>query len=324
MNLNRQKMKGSINLLAVTGILVAAVGGPYLYIDHQADLRANETMISLVDEAKSQGATLSYASVDASPITQSIKITDFVITGNEQEPDIRLGTVVLKGFSWQDLNNESNDLPTKMSINIKQGELAITKSMLTANPDLQSLVSIFGDTLSFSSHVSYKFDLDNNTLKIALDQSLEQNFSFKSDLTLGNIAWLRDIQAQQTKAPNDLMNKAMQSTLNNLSLSYENKGFIEKIRTVASDKTGQTKEQLVEQSITQLQQLQEISASQWGAVFSPLIDEMIKFTRKPEQLKLTIDPKQAITGQDFMMAFMGGESGLIHLLENAQINLKAN
>lgn len=324
MSHNRTKMKGSISLTAITGLLAIAFGGSYFYLDHQADLKASETMTSLVDDARSQGVALSYQTVDASPITQSVEITDLAITGHEQEPDIHLGTVVLKGLTWQDLNNKTNDLPTEMSINIKQGEFIIKKSIINDDSDLQTLVDIFGDTLSFSSYVAYKFDFKNNILHITLNHSVDEGFVFDADITLGDIAWLSDLKTDQTQQANDLMYKAMESTLNNLSLSYKNLGFIEKVRAVAIEKTGKTNEQLAEQSITQLEQLKVISSNNWGPLFTPLIDEMIKFTREPKQLKLDINPQTPLTGDGFMMAFMGGESGLIQLLKNVQISLKAN
>lgn len=324
MSHNRIKMKGSISLAAMSALITFVIAGSYFYIDYQADSKASQAMVSIVDNARTQGVALSYRTVDASPITQSVEIIDLAITGHEQEPDIHLGSVVLKGLSWQDLNNQTNDLPTEMSIDIKQGEFIIKKSIINDDSDLQSLVDIFGDTLSFSSYVAYKFDFKNSLLHVTLNQSVDDSFVFDAKITLGDIAWLSDLKTDQTQQANDLMYKAIESTLNNLSLSYKNLGFIEKVRAVAIKKTGKTNEQLAEQSITQLEQLKVISANNWGPLFTPLIDEMIKFTREPRTLKLDINPQRPLTGQDFMMAFMGGESGLIQLLENAQINLKAN
>jgi hypothetical protein len=317
-------MKGSISLLVITGIVTTALAGSYFYLDREADSRATATMISLVDEARSQGMELSYSSVDASPLTQTVEITDFSIIGNEQEADIHLGNIVMKGFSWQDLNDNQNKLPQEMSINIKNGELHIKRSMVETSTSLQPLVRIFGDTIPFSTEVTYKFDTTQKLLKLSLTQTVEENFFFDSQATLGNMDWLTTVEKQQTQIPAQAMSEAMNSTLNSLSITYKNTGLIEKIRANISTQTGKTNEQLTQESIAQLQQLQVTAAQHWGPVFTPLIDEMIKFSSDPKQLKLDVAPVQPLTGQDFMMAFMGGEANLIKLIEDAQIRLKAN
>lgn len=324
MNRNRTKIKGSTSLFAITAILATVLGCAYLYLDYKADSRASETMIALVDDAKSQGAELSYSSVDASPIRQSVEINDFVILGHDQEPDIRLGNIIIKGFSWQDLDNNNKALPRAISVDIKQGEIDFKQSITNKSAELDALVGVFGQTISFTTLFAYEIDQNKNQLSVSFLQSVEDNFVFDGELTLGNVAWLKDIKTEQTQLPNTLLNEATKSTLNKLSLIYKNDGIIEKIRALVSEKTGKTNEQLVEESITQLQQLKTLSVSNWGPLFTPLIDEMIKFSQRPKKLKLEIAPKQPLTGQDFMMAFMGGETNLVQLLENAQINLKAN
>lgn len=324
MNRNRTKIKGSTSLFAITAILATVLGCAYLYLDYKADSRASETMIALVDDAKSQGAELSYSSVDASPIRQSVEINDFVILGHDQEPDIRLGNIIIKGFSWQDLDNNNKALPRAISVDIKQGEIDFKQSITNKSAELGALVGVFGQTISFTTLFAYEIDQNKNQLSVSFLQSVEDNFVFDGELTLGNIAWLKGIKTEQTQLPNTLLNEATKSTLNKLSLIYKNDGIIEKIRALVSEKTGKTNEQLVEESITQLQQLKTLSVSNWGPLFTPLIDEMIKFSQRPKKLKLEIAPKQPLTGQDFMMAFMGGETNLVQLLENAQINLKAN
>lgn len=318
------KMKGSISSSLLVGILATALGGSYFYIDQKADAKASQTMISLVDNAKSQGVELSYGSIDASPITQSVEITDLIITGQEVEPDIHLGNLVIKGFQWQDLNSNRDQLPKAMHIDINQGELLIKDSMLINDSDLQTLVSLFGDTISFNTNIAYELNTEQNLINLSLNQRVEENFVFGTDITLGNIGWITDIDAEQTHVPSDVMYQAISSTLNSLSVSYTNLGLIEKIRTLVKKETGKTDEQLVQESIAQLRQLQVISANNWGSLFTPMIDEMITFTRDPNKLLLTINPKQPITGQDFMMAMMGGETALVSLVENARIQLKAD
>jgi hypothetical protein len=317
-------MKGSISLLVIAGIVTTALAGSYFYLDRQADSRATTTMISLVDVAQSQGVKLSYSSVDASPLTQTVEITDFSIIGNEQEADIHLGNVVMKGFSWQDLNDNQNKLPQEMSINIKHAELHLKRNMVETNSNLQSLVRIFGDTIPFSTKVTYKFEPTQKLLKLSLTQTVEENFFFDSEAIFGNMDWLTTVERQQAQMPAQAMTEVMNSTLNSLSITYKNTGLIEKIRANISTQTGKTNEQLTQESIAQLQQLQMTAAQHWGPVFTLFIDEMIKFSSNPKQLKLDIAPVQPLTGQDFMMAFMGVEANLIQLIEDAQIRFKAN
>lgn len=317
-------MKGSISLLVIMGIVTTALAGSYLYLDRQADSRATATMTSLVDEAQSQGVALSYSSVDASPLSQTVEITNFSILGNELEPDIKLGNVVMEGFNWQDLNNNQNKLPLAMSITIKNGELYLKQSMVESSTELQSLVRIFGDTIPFSTKLTYELEPTQKLLKLSLTQTVEENFIFSSEAILGNMDWLTTVEGHHQQLPAQAMSEAMNSTLNSLSITYKNTGLIEKIRADISKQTGKTNEQLTQESIAQLQQLQMTSSQHWGQIFTPLIDEMIIFSSEPKQLKLDIDPIQPLTGQDFMMAFMGGEAGLIKLIEDAQMKLKAN
>lgn len=317
-------MKGSINLLVIAAIVTSTIAGSYYYIDRQADSRATEKMISLVDEAKSQGVLLSYSSVDASPLLQTVEISNLQITGKEQEPDIRLGNVTMKGFSWQDLNNKQNNFPTKMSIDIKNGELDLKNSMFEADAEMQTFERIFGDVIPFSTYITYKFDPTDKWLKLSLTQTVEESFFFNSSIILGNMEWITLVDKQQTQMPVQMMSEAMSSTLNNLSITYKNTGLIEKIRADMSEQTGKTTEQLKQESIAQMKQLQMTSVQHWGPIFTPFIDEMIKFSSEPKQLQLDIAPVQPLTGQYFMMAFMGGESSLIKLIEDAQIKLRAN
>lgn len=324
MNHNRSKSKGNISLLVIAGLVTSTIAGAYFYLDRQADAHVNASMASLVDEAQSQGLTLSYSAADASPLSQVVEITDFIITGHEQEPDIQLGNVVIKGFSWQDLNNNQNQLPLEMSVDITKGQLHLKQSMIETNTDIQTLVRILGDTIPFSTQISYQIQPIQKQLHLSLTQELEDHLIFDGKVTLGNMNWLMEMDSQQTHMPAQAMAEAMNSTLKGLSINYTNMGLIEKIRADISLQTGKTTEQLTEESIAQMKQLQATSAQHWGPIFTPLIDEMIKFSAAPKQLTLNITPVQPLTGQDFMMAFIGGEAGLIKLLEDAQIRLTAN
>lgn len=321
MNFTRSKSQGKINLLIISGMAVITLAGAYFYLDYQADSLANESMISLVTEAESQGLVLRYSSVDASPLYQTIEVTDFAIIGNDQEPDIKLGNVVVKGFSWQDLNDNQNKLPLKMSINVENGELYLKNSMVESNAELQSLVRIFGNTIPFTAEAAYKRDPAKNLLELSFSQAVKDNFFSEGEMELGNIEWLTNLEQQQ---PTEMYSQLMSSTLNNFSLTYKNTGLVEKIRKEVSDQTGQTNEQLLEESLAQMKQLQMTLAEQWGPIFTPFIDQMIKFTGDPKQLQLDIHPKQPLSGQNILMAFLGGEMGFIKLIEEAQIKLKAN
>lgn len=315
----KAKSKGKRNLFVITGIAIIAIASAYFYLDYQADSLANENMGSLVDEAQSQGLTLRYSSVDASPLTQSIEITDFAVIGNEQEPDIRFGNVVVKGISWQDLNNNQNKFPLAMTVNVNNGELYLKSSMVESNAELQSMVRIFGNTIPFSAKAAYEFDSTLNLLQLSLSQTVEENFIFNGKILLGNTAWLTELEQQSTQMYADIMD----STLNSLSLTYQNTGLVEKIRAEMSKQTGRTDQQLMEESVAEMQQLQIMLAEQ-ASILSPLIDEVIKFIRDPEQIQLNIDPIQPLSGQTILMAFLSGEVGFTKLIEDAQIKLKAN
>jgi len=317
-------LKGNISLQVIAGIVTIALAGFYFYIDHQADVHASETMTSFVEEARSQGVVLSYSAVDASPIKQSVEITNFAITGSEQEPDIQLGHVVMTGFSWQDLNKQHNKLPAEMNIAITKGELRLKSTMLETSPDLQTVVRILGKTIPFSTQIAYKLNPEQKQLNLSMTQAVAENFSFNSQVQLGEMGWLTAIDSEQTQLPAQAMSEAMNSTLNALSITYKNTGLIEKIRADLSAQTGKTTEQLTDVSIAQMKQLQTISTEHWGPLFTPLIDEMIKFTSDPKQLTLDINPLQPLSSQDIILAFLGGESTLISLIKDANILLTAN
>jgi len=324
LNNNQFKSKGNTGLLFLAGIVTIVLAGSYFYLDYQVDSRANESMLSLVDEAHAQGVLLSYSSIEASPLNQTVEIVDLTVIGNELEPDVQLGKVVMKGFRWQDLTNEQNKFPLAMSIDIYNGELHLKKSMIDTNPNLQALARILGDTIPFTTNIMYKFNPELNLLNVSLKQAVEDNFSFDGKVLLGNMAWLTTLDQQQAQIPAKTMSAAMNSTLNKFSMTYQNKGIIEKIRADISSQTGQSTEQLTQNSIAQLEQLQLSSAQHWGPVFTPFIDEMIKFSNDPEQLKLDISPLKPLTSQDLLLGFLGGEANLIKLIEDAHLALEAN
>jgi len=317
----KAKLRGSISILALTAIIASSLAGSYYYIDQKADTRAQHTLSKVVDDAKSEGVELTYSSVDASPLLRNITVSDFKILGNSQEPDITLGHISITGFNWHDLNQETDKLPLALSIDIQNAVLHLKPSMVENDADLQALVKTFGSQINFSSHFAYSLNQESGLLSISTTETVVDNFSFNSDLTIGSAAWLAEIDANSEDKP---LSELMSTTLNTLSITFNNDGIIEKIRSVAAKKTGQSQEQLTQDSVDQIKQLQQVAQKNWGPLFVPMIDELIKFTIKPQQLHITINPEAPLNGDDFMLAFIGGDAGLLTLIEQAHIQLKAN
>jgi len=318
----KHSINGSISLLAIVTLVTASLGGAYYLLDQKADKHAQESLSRLVDDAQSKGVELKYKTVDASPLTRSISITNFEIKGKEQEPDINLGNIKITGFNWQNLNNKQSQLPPKMTISINNGTLDIKPSMSANDANLEALVATFGEKLHFSTQLAYDFNQDKGVLNISTSEILNDNFHFNTKLSFGGTDWLAEINTTDTK--NKPMSDMMKTTLNSLSITFKNDGIIEKIRSVATKRTGQTQEQLTKEAVANMQQLRIVAEKNWGPVFVPMIDELIKFAKKPEQLHLAINPAKPLDSNTFMLAMMGGDAALLDLIKKAQIKIVAN
>lgn len=321
MNKIKAKVRGSISILAITTVITASLAGGYYYVDHQADIQAQDTLSKLVDDAKAEGVNLSYSTVDASPLYRSVSISNFKIKGNEQEPDINLGNIEISGFNWQTLNQEKATLPPSMAIKIDNASLQLNPSMIQNDPDLQALVDTFGEKINFSTHFSYALDPETGLLSISSTDTMVDNFYFNTELSFGGADWLATFDVESAEKP---LVGMMSTTLNTFSFTFKNQGIIEKIRAVAAKKTGRSQEQLTQESVNQIKQLQYVAEQNWGPLFVPMIDEVLKFTQQPQQLHVSINPEKALTSNDFMLAFMGGDAGLLALIKQAQIKVKAN
>ncbi len=314
-------MRGSISIVTIASIVIISLAAAYYYIDNKADLRAQHTLIQLVDDAKAEGVELNYTTVDASPLFRSVVISDFKISGGVQEPDITLGLINITGFNWQDLNQENGQLPLAMSIKIDNASLYLKPSMIENDDDLQALVNAFGERINFSIHFAYTLNETSGLLTISTTETMADNFTLNSELSFGSAGWLASTDANSNKKP---MQDMMSTTLNSLSIDFKNNGIIEKIRSVAAKKTGNSTQDLVQDSVVQIKQLQHVAQKNWGPLFVPMIDELLKFTVKPEQLKISINPKQPLTTDDLILGMMGGDTGLLTLIKQAQIEIKAN
>jgi len=314
-------MCGSISLLAIAVLVTSSLAGAYYYIDNKADTQAQQTLSQLIDDAKSEGVQLSYNTVDASPLFRSVSISGFEIKGHAEEPDILLGNVNITGFNWQNLNQDDSKFPSSMSIIIDNASLHLKPSMVKSDATIQALIDNFGEQVAFSSHFSYALDQDSGVLSISTTETLIDNFYLNSELTLGGANWLAELDTQSKEEP---LSKMMSTTLNTFSITFKNHGVIEKIRAIAAKQTGQTQEHLTQESVTQIKQLQIVAERNWGPLFVPMIDELIKFTMKPEQLTIRINPEQAIDIDAIMLGMMGGDAALLELIKQARIEIKAN
>ena len=316
-----KKNRGSISILTLSAILASALAAAYYYVDNKADTRAQHTLSQLIDDAESEGVDLSYSNVDASPLFRSVSITNFTIKGNAQEPDITLGNINITGFNWQDLQQENTKLPASMSIAIDDSSIHIKPSMIETDRNIQDLVDSFGNKINFSSLLSYELNKDSGILSISTTETMVDNFYFNSELSFGNANGLAEIDADLQQQP---MAEIMSTTLNTLSINFKNHGIIEKIRAIATKKTGTSQKELLQQSINHMTELKQLAENNWGPIFSPMIDELIKFATKPQQLQLSIHPKQSLNGDAFILAFMGGDAGLLELIKKANIKIEAN
>ncbi|PHS27525.1 MAG: hypothetical protein COA83_00520 [Methylophaga sp.] len=322
MNTHKFKMQGSLSISTIIFILVVVVaGGAYAYIDNQADLRAEEVIISIVEDAKAQGVDISYDTIDTSPIARSITLQNFKISGAQQAPDVILGNVVISGLNWRSLQDAQDHIPLSMSIEITDGKILLDEEMIGDDQDLKSFVEVMGDELNFTLHANYNVDESTGILTASLVQQLDDNFSLKANLEFGNTGWLAYVK---TGEPLDnLILDLLATTLNDLSIAFRNEGIIEKIRTVSAKQTGLSSQQLTEQAVQNIRQIQA-SLQNYNPVYSLMLEELIKFTEQPNQLLISIDPEQPLTSDDFLKVFMGGQSAPFDLMKKAQLFIRAN
>lgn len=324
MNTIKHKIQGGLSVITIIFIAVIVLAVAYAYIDNKADLYAEEAIIAIIDDAKTQGVEISYDGIDASPIARNITVQNFKIHGNEQEPDVTLGKAVISGLNWQirDENNQDR-IPLSISIDITDGKIYLSDAMVSGDADLQSFVEVMGNELSFSTHAHYKLDESTGLLSAAIFQSVNDNFSIQADLSLGNTGWLAFVDTNESLVSDTLTLDLLATTLNNLSITFKNDGVVEKVRAVSAKQTGLSSEQLTQQAVAQLRQMQS-SLRDYSPVYSLMLEELIKFTQQPDQLLISIDPKQPLVSDDFLKVFMGGRSAPFDLMKKAQLFIKAN
>ncbi len=318
------KIGGGVSLITIIVLIIMIVAGLYAYVDYQADLQANKSMMAMVDDAKMQGVVLSYDTVDSSPLTRSVTVSNFKIKSNEQEPDIILGKLVISGLDWQAFSTKKKDhLPLSMSIDITDGKIILDDNMIENDPNLQSFVDVMGKELHFSIHASYSLDEKTGVLTALIQQSVNDNFRIKADMALGNTGWLAYVKTDESVLSDDLTLDLLATTLNNFSITFNNTGLIEKLRAVASKQSGLSEKRLIQQAVTQLRQIQS-EFHNYSPVYSLMIEEIIKFTQRPNQLLISIDPEQPLTSDDFLKVFIGKQSNPFDLMKKAQLFIRAN
>ena len=324
MKTNKSRMQGSLSIVTVLFIILAVLAGSYAYIDNQADLRAEKAVISIVEDAKMQGVELSYDAIDVSPIARNITLQNFKIHGNEQEPDVILGNLVISGLNWQALHEDNQDrLPLSMNLDITDGKILLDEEMIGDDPDLQAFVDVMGNELKFSTHANYHVNEATGLLTASVAQSVINNFSFQINFSLGNTGWLAFVDANEPLVSDNLTLDLLATTLNSLSITFRNNGMIEKIRSVSAKQTGLSNDQLTQQAVSQLRQMQS-ALQNHSPVYSLMIEELIKFTQQPGQLLISIDPEQPLTSDDLLKVVMGGQSAPFDLMKKAQLFIKAN
>jgi hypothetical protein len=316
-------MKGSLSITTILFILFLIIVGTYAYIDSQADSHAEEAIISIIEDAKIQGVDISYDAIDASPIARNITLHNFKISGAEQEPDVILGNIVISGLNWQSMTNTQDHLPLSMNIDITDGKIVLDEEMVGDDPDLQAFVEVMGNELGFTTHANYNVDKASGLLTASISQSVNDNFNIQINTSFGNTGWLAYVNPNEYLVSDNLTLDLLATTLNGLSITFQNEGIIEKVRLVTAKKTGFSNSQLTEQSVNQLRQMQT-SLQDYSPVYSLMIEELIKFTQQPSQLLISIDPEQPLTSDDFIKVFMGGQSAPFDLMKKAQLFIKAN
>jgi hypothetical protein len=295
-----------------------------MYTDRQADSQAEQSMLAMIEEAKTQGVDLSYDTIDTSPLTRSITLQNFKIKGNKQDPEIILGKLVISGLNWQQFYTKKQDqLPLSMSIDIDNGKLILDDDMVGDDPDLQSFVDVMGNELHFSTHAYYTMDEKTGMLTALIQQSVNDNFSIQANISLGNTGWLAYVKTNESLLSDELTLDLLATTLNSLSITFKNQGLIEKIRIVSSKHSGLNNQQQIQQAVTQLRQIQS-ALHDYSPVYSLMVEELIKFTQQPNQLLISIDPEQPLTSDDFLKVFLGKESAPFDLMKKAQLFIRAN
>ena len=321
--LNKRTMRGGLSLLSIFVLVIIAISATYYYIDMQADTKAEQALNTFIEQAKSRGVTIDYGSIDASPFSQSVNVHRLKITSLEQEPDISIENIVVTDLNWQDSQGKDTRFPLAINIKITGGKLLIGDAVIGDDQDIQTFVTIMGNEIGFSGSLAYTLNESTGELRLSLAQSINDNVASQSELSLGNMGWLAYIDATESLTSDNLSLDLLATTLNSLSVTIENEGLLEKIQAIAVKRSGKSKEQLVQQSITQMRQLQ-LSVQDWGPSFIPMIEQLIVFMQQPTQLTININPAQPLVSNDFIKAFLGGQDSLLELIEKSALTIRAN
>ncbi len=299
--------------------LVLVLGG-YAYLDWQADRQAKTLLATLAEKAKDNGQQIQYQSVDASPLFHTITISKLSMTGGGQEPDITLGHINMTMPDSSGLTAQpTTSLPSNMHITIQDGEIYLKPTLITADRNIQALAEYLGNTLHFSLSLGYHLN-DEGQLIVTVSHTLDQQYQIQAQAVLGHAVWLRKLNQSGV----DLASEIIKTTLQRLDIYFHNHGIIEQLRTVAVKRTGMTQAQLMQDSVRTLKKLRIAAEKNWGPLFLPLIDEIIIFTQKPEQLRIHIQPNPPLDSDALMLALRGGNAGVLELIKKANFQVQAN
>lgn len=258
------------------GVVVIAGAGGYYGLTAHATAKAKENIDSAITQFEEEGnGKISYQNIEVNPFSKiaTIQNIDFLAADGTEGS---IETVEVTGVA------DKNTIPDDMSItfdNIRLADQSQFEEMKKEFPFIDEFVMDFG--------LEYSFDEKTGVHSSSLNGGIEELFSFKGDIDLGNIADIWNEMKLAVKEERDVNTQGLKPqavTLNSLALTAYDDGFLKGIMEIEAAEQNMTVEELRVQTLNELEAEQSLPPS--------IKPEFVKYlSGEAKQITVTIKPE---------------------------------
>lgn len=314
--MSAKRIGSAIAVLAFAG----SVG--YLVAQSQVNDAAKESVRAMADKIEMQagnGLRIDFDKVDAPILGDKITVSDIELKNVDGRAIFGIDSLGMKADGY--VKNEK--FPTSAKYELKGIKIVDEKIKAKVNDD--SPIN-YGDS-EVDVTFGYDFDAEADTLSAYSYVDAPEMNKMSGDITISNIAdiWSA-VEANyaendgkvdfEYREGRDVERKFRYVELNDLALTYENKGEIEKLLDRASEEQGVSVEEMKAEAPN------VIDYYLGDAEFA---GELKKFVADPGKLSLTLKPENPIRPQELVERFMrAGMGDTETALDGLGLEVKAN
>lgn len=311
----KNNKKGIVVAVAAAVVIVGGIA-----IGSSADGKAEEKVAEFVKQVEAdENMKISYGSVDAAIASSSIGISDVKFSQKDGSEVFNIDEMSIQAKGYV----EKEQIPYLGSISL-EGLKIVDQRVLS---ELEAETGIDYSDKDFDINFGYDFDAKKDTMnaKFSIGVSDLNSIDFSTNISGVEDSWnamqsaykenkgdFEFTRAQATKIENGLQN----ASFNDLTLSYVNKGEIEKLIEHASKENGITVEQFKQQAPMAVDHY--LGNTELSAEFK-------KFIANPEKLTISIKPDAPIKFKEAPALMMAGMMGQVDaVMTKLNIKLEAN